>query len=202
MKFFLAIVICLISISSYSQPKVGRQAAAKYLGKSPAQEADIEQPLGSNYLMLHFGVFTQSDAYVWGSSGKQTGVGKNSLGLSYLISEGSTLDQWLRVEYNTYEINDEKPQKLSALYAMTFPLSSSEFPIYFGGAAGVGVYFKQIKEESNISFDYLLFAGLRWNRAIESVGFFIEAGLRNHLHILSDGQLNATYFQGGVLFNF
>ena len=74
--------------------------------------------------------------------------------------------------------------------------------LYFGFAAGPGIFFKQLEDESSLSLDYQLFLGLRLFNIFDSTGFYIESGLRNHLHITSDGQLNGTYFGAGAVFTF
>ncbi len=91
---------------------------------------------------------------------------------------------------------------MSILAAVLLPDISSQFPFYFGAAVGPGVYFKQLDGESSITLDYQLLLGLRFLNVIDSVGFFVETGLQNHIHILSDGQLNSSYLIGGVLFSF
>ena len=72
----------------------------------------------------------------------------------------------------------------------------------FGLAAGPGVFLKQVSGESSISFDYQLFLGLRLFNLFEQTGFYIEGGMRNHLLLTSDGQLNGTFVSAGAVFTF
>jgi hypothetical protein len=59
-----------------------------------------------------------------------------------------------------------------------------------------------VDQESNISLDYQLVTGLRFPDLFENAGFVMEFGMKNHLHILSDGQLNATALSIGAIFSF
>jgi hypothetical protein len=44
--------------------------------------------------------------------------------------------------------------------------------------------------------------GVRFENIYEGAGFLIEGGLKNHLHLLTDGQFNGTYLAGGMVFVF
>ena len=94
------------------------------------------------------------------------------------------------------------PRKMAFLLAASFPDAASKFPLYFGVGAGPGVFFKQINDESRVTLDYQLFMGLRLFEIFEQTGFYIEGGLRNHLQLTSDGQLNGTYLSAGAVFTF
>lgn len=138
-----------------------------------------------------------------GRSGKETDIAKFGIDLTYRISQyNNLLDQAVRVSYNEYEPITKKATKMSFMYALTLPDAGSKFPLYFGFAAGPGIFFKQLEDESSLSLDYQLFLGLRLFNIFDSTGFYIESGLRNHLHITSDGQLNGTYFGAGAVFTF
>ena len=76
------------------------------------------------------------------------------------------------------------------------------FGVDFGVGAGAGVFFKQVPDESDLSFDYQLMMGLRLMDLYEGVGFVAEYSLKNHLHLVSDGQLNGTAVTVGAVFNF
>ena len=154
-------------------------------------------------MSLGFGTFSDATTYNWAHNGKQTGLGKWGADITYRFSEQEYLfDESFRVSYNQFNPANQDASKLSILYAITFPEATSKFPIYFGGAGGLGVYLKQIEEESLISFDYQLYLGLRAFNLFDSAGLFIEGGMRNHLHITSDGQFNGTFLSLGAIFNF
>jgi hypothetical protein len=53
-----------------------------------------------------------------------------------------------------------------------------------------------------LSFDYQLIAGVRFTNLSGRFGLFFEYGLKNHLHLLSDGQVNGTFLSGGAVFSF
>jgi len=209
------------SVFSYANaPKVGRSAAARYFQMEKkaerrtmaANDADSSYPSSSSsaggrlkdhFMSLGFGTFSDATAYNWGQNGKEPSVGKWGVDLTYRFSEQDYLfDESLRLSYNQYKPADQDTSKLSILYAITFPEASSKFPIYFGLAGGLGVYLKQVPDESLISFDYQLYLGLRAFNLFDSVGVYVEGGMRNHLHITSDGQFNGTFLSLGTIFNF
>lgn len=191
-------------------PKVGKNAAAKYFQNHPDEKnensryvASESTGLGSESRYLAFGIslFTKSDSYNWGTNSEQD-VGKYGVDLTYKLSQTDYVDYDLRVSYNEYLPLNQKANKMSFLYAITLPDSSSKFPLFFGAAAGPGVFFTQIKDESSISLDYQLFLGLRIFNLFDSTGFYIEGGMKNHLQLTSDGQLNGTYITAGAVFTF
>lgn len=209
-------VICFVAIFVFAPllhanaPKVGRSAAAKYFQKNPDQEPTqyrytASESGGDMGRLLGLGVstYTKSDSYSWGTNTKETGVAKWGLDLSYRLSQyNSLLDYSLRVSYSEFEPANQRANKLSFMYAATFPDADSRFPLYFGLAGGAGVFMTQITDESPVSFDYQLFAGARIFELFEKTGFYIEGGLKNHLQLTSSGQLNGTYLAAGLMFTF
>lgn len=192
-------------VVSAQAPRVGRDAAAKYFGNPPPdQEREVAQSYsgGDRLLALQIGGFIKSAAYEWGGGGKKEKVGKASYGVTYLFDQWAGIDVNIRGDFNEYKIGDERAIKFSIMPLWTVPMAESNFPLYFGLGTGLGVYFKQIEDESNISFDYQLVAGLRLRDVLESVGFVVEFGLKNHLHLLSDGQFNGTALTVGTVFSF
>jgi hypothetical protein len=194
-----------------SQPKVGRDEAAKYFQVSEPQEYNTGNNNSSartsgpsdHYLALSYSKYMASQSYDWGDSGQEDDVGGNSFGLTYRVGEWhNSMDLNLRLDYSEYNLAGGRPTKLSFLPLLTFPDAGSRFPLYFGIGAGLGVFFKQLDGKSAISFDYQLVAGARFFDVFENTGFFIEAGLKNHLLILSSGQLNGTFLAGGLVFTF
>ncbi|MFZ3229740.1 MAG: hypothetical protein WA160_06020 [Pseudobdellovibrio sp.] len=195
-------------------PKVGRRAAAKYFQESqkPEKGSQNDRDQNSNvdsispddhYLTVGVSSYLNSDAYKWGQNGKEEKVGKSGFDMSYRIGQYSNVvDEGIRVSYSEYVVTDRPASKLSLMYAWTLPDAGSKFPLYFGFAAGPGVFLKQIPDESSLSIDYQLYFGLRLFNIFESTGFYVESGLKNHLHILSDGQLNGTYISAGAVFTF
>lgn len=203
---FLFIFVALFQAPSPTwaeeQPRVGREAAAKYFQKSSPSESSSYATRGDHYMAFHVGRMMSNQAYEWGGSGKKENVGRDSFGFTYRFSEWHLSDLGVRVDYNTYNVNDTTLSKLSIMPIITFPEAASMFPIYFGVGGGVGVFFKQLDGESALSLDYQLVAGARFLNVFENTGFFLESGLKNHFQLLSSGQLNGTYLTTGAVFTF
>lgn len=217
---FAAIVI--FTLNAYSAaPLVGKKAAAKYFqnrgvaqnsqGYEDSYQAQPNRYPSSidslspqdHYLALGIGSYSSVSAYNWGNGSKQTDIGKVGFDLTYRLTQDSSLyDEIVRISYNNFEPIGQKSSKMSFLYGITFPDAGSQFPLYFGIAAGPGIFFKQVDGESVLSLDYQLMLGLRLFNIFENTGFFVEGGLRNHLHITSDGQLNGTFISAGAVFTF
>ena len=200
--FVLFLISCLIGGNAWAQsdPVVGRQAARKYF-KSDAKSIG---PVGERYFNIHFGGFSESVSHVWGkSSGRQEDVGKTNYGVTYLLGQWMEgMDLSLRVDFISFEIDGEKPLKMSLLPLVTFPRFETGFPIYLGFGVGPGVFFKQVADHSSLSLDYQLVIGARWANLMGSSGFFLETGLKNHIHLLSEGQFNGFFMSLGGVFTF
>lgn len=206
-KTTLLVLVSLVfcQMSAWGQQKVGRGAAAKYFSKESDSGKPYEPPSssgGDSFMSLMVGPYISSAAYAWKGSDKRTSVAKTDYSVTYLFDHWGSIDTNIRIGFTEYKIDDEKLMKLSLLPLWTFPMADTRFPLYFGFGAGLGVFFKQIEDESNISLDYQLVAGFRLPDLIENFGFITEFGLKNHLHILSDGQLNATSITLGGIFSF
>lgn len=192
-----------------SAPKVGRDAAAKYFQKNPSAQAENYRQLASEtlsaeerYLMFGASLHTKSDSFNWGRINKESDVGKWGVDMTYRLETTSLIDYSLRVSYNEYSAFNQRANKLSFMYAVMLPDAASKFPLYFGAAAGPGVFLTQLSDESAVSLDYQLFLGLRIFNMFDTTGFYIEGGMKNHLQLTSDGQVNGTYIAGGAIFTF
>lgn len=194
--------------SAYAQsPQVGRKAAAKYFQKEiePSREVASESTEfvgGDQVLMLHLGGYSSSTCYRCKGSETRNGTGKASYGVTYLYDRSGGLDTNLRFDFNEYKLDDERATKLSAMPLWTFPNAGTRFPLYFGFGLGLGVFFTQVENESNLSLDYQLVGGVRFMDIIENFGGFVEYGFKNSLYILSDGQFNGTALTAGAIFTF
>lgn len=188
------------------QPRVGRAAAAKYFQKNGEEEGGAGskiQGASDHYLALSVGNYVSSQSYDWGQHGQQNGVGGMGVDVTYRVGEWyKSMDLNLRIGYNQYDVGGEDASKLSFMPMITFPDAGSRFPLYFGAGAGLGVFLKQANGKSPLSLDYQLVVGARFFDIFENTGFFIEAGLKNHLLITSSGQLNGTFLAGGLVFTF
>lgn len=189
----------LLSFVALAEPRVGRAAAAKYFNRAPATSTASS---GEDVLWLHFGRGSSSQAYNWGEKGKVEGVATNTYGLSYLMGDWLAMDGVLRADFNEFEVAGVRTMKMSLLPTLVLPRASTRFPIYFGLGAGLGIFFQQVENKSQISFDYQLFTGLRLMDLAPGFGGFVEFGMKNHVHVLSEGQLNGTYLSLGPIFNF
>lgn len=202
----IALLFTLLSgslVMASEAPRVGREAAAKYFRSSSPERV----PAGTDadhYLALHVGRYTESQSWEWGRTGRKDGIGVFSAGLTYRLHEwsGST-DFGVRVDFNEYDVGGGvKPLKMSLLPIIMIPDATSRFPLYFGFGAGLGIFFKQVPEESPISLDYQLIAGARFFNVFENTGFFIESGLKNFITLTSSGQVNGVFLAAGAVFTF
>jgi hypothetical protein len=176
---------------------VGRAAAQKYFVK----DAQASSVVNTRLLSLHVGGYLRSKAYQWGGNASAERAGMQTTGVTYKIGEWTqTMDLNLRVDYLQYEIENQKPIKISFLPLLTFPDAATNFPIYFGLGAGPGIFLSQMAKESNLSLDYQLIFGVRWNDIWKSSGFFIESGIKDHIHVLSDGQFTSQFLTAGAVF--
>lgn len=183
----------------------GKEAARKYFeaDQKRMREPAADSSQGAHYLALHFGGFTQSDAYHWSANNHDTGVGTNNYGVTYRMYEWvNSVDLQFRVDFTNYNVDPDRPFKMSLLPMLVFPDASSKFPLYFGTGLGPGIFFKQVQGKSSLSLDVQLVAGARFMDIYEGAGFFIETGLKNHFLVLSDGQFNGTFVSGGAVFTF
>lgn len=214
-KISLAIIALLTSqVTVAAQPKVGKKAAARYFqGEMASNEpeaanqkvASSVEPLSAedHFLAFGFSSYVSSDAYKWGQAGKEEKVGKWGLDMMYRIGQYSNvIDQGLRVSYTEFEALDKRASKLSFMYGLTLPDAGSQFPLYFGAAAGPGVFMTQLENESSLTLDYQMYLGLRLFNVFEKTGFYVEGGLKNHLQLTTDGQLNGNYISAGAVFTF
>jgi hypothetical protein len=196
-----------------SDSKEGKSEAQKMFLKRKNSRTQVENSEDSGsrapnsvgaprYLALQFGLFPDEETYKWGKKGNDD-VGNYLVGVTYRVGEWTnSMDLAIRADLVTYEVDDKKPIKLSLLPVVTFPDAKSGFPLYFGAGVGLGVYFKQLDNESSLSFDYQLIAGTRFFNLLGSAGIIFEIGLKNQLFILSDGQHNGVYGSLGGVFTF
>lgn len=211
-KLLILVSLLAPAFAQAADPVVGRKAASKYFQRQPDQQAvevrDDEAPsprerlFRDEMMMLSLGTFVNSTAFNWKGSEKRENIGQMSYGVTYLFSNYGKLDTNLRMDFSDYRIDGERASKLSVMPLWTFPLVESNFPLYFGFGVGLGVFFQQLPDESNISLDYQLVGGARFADLFENFGFFVELALKNHLHILTNGQFNGTALTAGAVFTF
>lgn len=192
-------------------PRVGRRAAAKYMapkkdaveaadgaGRKPSSEGPSD-----HFLAVHLGWFVNDNAYKWGAPDAQTNVGKWNLGVTYRVGEWvNSMDLLFRFDVLRYKLNEGEVTKFSFLPVVTFPDASSRFPLYFGAGLGLGIFGSQLPGESTVALDYQLMAGARFFNIWGQSGLFVESGIKNHLHLFSDGQFNGIFISAGLVFAF
>lgn len=188
---------------------VGRRAAEKYMAPHKAEDEGGRETIGSqlsssdHYLAVHIGGYVSDNSYRWGLPDNQKDIGDATVGVTYRLGEWQhAMDLALRVDYSAYGLQDGTAGKLSFVPMITFPDASSKFPLYLGAGIGLGIFTKQVSSESALAFDYQLVLGARFFEVIGNAGFFIEAGIKNHILILSDGQFNGTFVAVGPVFTF
>jgi len=200
---------------STAVPETGKKAATDYfLKRKKAKRSKEPAPRESRYvrrdvagngeriLMLNLGIFFDDESYRWGNS-NQDNIANVTGGVTYRVGEWvSSMDMNFRADLTSYSLDEGDSLKLSMMPVITFPDARSEFPMYFGGGAGLGVFFRQVEDESHISLDYTVLAGVRLMNLIDNMGFTAEVGMKNHIFLLSDGQFNGAYFSIGTVFDF
>lgn len=196
-SLLLTVILVIFSNLLFAQDDIGVEAAQKYFtaGKSLASSS-------GRLLSLHYSSFLKSKAYKWGNATSQDKTGWQGLGVTYKIGEWTnSMDLNLRIDYLQYEVEDHRPIKLSFMPLVTFPDVKAEFPLYFGAGVGAGVFISQLERESTLTFDYSLLFGVRFTEIFGRGGFFIEGGIKDHLHVLSDGQFMGQYLGFGLVFS-
>lgn len=181
-------------------PASGKAEADKYFkNRKVASNSASGAP---RYLAIQAGLFSQQDTYNWGKA-KKDDVGDTLFGVTYRVGEWTeSMDFSIRADIVNFDIDNRNLTKLSLLPIITFPDARSGFPIYFGAGIGLGVFFKQIENESALTLDTQLLAGTRFLNLLGSMGLIIEVGLKNQIFLLSDGQHNSVYASAGAVFAF
>jgi hypothetical protein len=221
MKNTILVSLFCLSTVLYAQDKnegesveVGRGAAQKYFQKRKASQGDTGEAgdkasgvsgsaLGQpRHMTLQVGGFLGDRALDWAGSGVEEDIGLWHFGVGYRLGQWvNSMDLKLKIDLIQYKL-DDFPLKLGTQMMITFPDVASGFPVYFGGGAGIGLFFQQANKESFISVDYSVVAGLRFLKLFGDFGGFVEIGVNNHFLVLSDGQFNGTLGSAGLTFNF
>lgn len=190
-----------------TKPAVGKEAARKYFKarqvEKVAEKSGMKVTLpGERYLAVQLGTFLSENVYKWGS-GPFKDVGQLDFDVTYKVGEWTgSMDLLFKGDVITYSLREGNATKLSLMPAIAFPDAASEFPLYFGAGAGLGIFFTQIEDESSLSFDWSVFAGARWFDVFNNVGLIAEFGVKNHILLLSDGQYNGVFITLGTVFHF
>lgn len=187
------------------ETQVGEKAARKYFTERKSSKGARRGPTsgGTRHMNIYVGSYLSDKQYRWGGTDREEDVGKMIFGVSYRIGEWvNSMDLYFRGELQTFSIDDDQPTKLSLMPVIAIPDAKSGFPLYFGAGAGGGIFFSQLDNESDLSFDYLLMTGLRFQDLFDTWGFNFEVGLKGHIHLLSSGQFDGVYYALGAVFEF
>ena len=206
------IVIGLTALHGWAGevPQTGKRAADQYfLKRKRSSNFQKRRPayVADHYLALHLGTFVNDKAYRWGETeereGSLTNVANLTAGVSYRIGEWiGFMDLLSRIDFITFRLEEKQIIKMSFLPVVMFPEANSRFPLYFGGGIGLGVFFDQIDDESPLSLDYQLLAGVRFFELIGNTGLTLELGMKNHVHLISDGQYKGVSVSLGTVSTF
>ncbi len=210
LKFVLTMVaFSAASVLAQATPSVGREAAREYMKKDnypqrmAASEARSDSGPSDHFVGLQVGRFMSSESYEWSQKEKLENVARNNFALTYLVGQyNSGFDLSLRLETTSYQIRQWDTQKLSFLAAWSFPEVQTRFPLYFGAALGPSVFSRQVPDESTLAMDYQLFMGLRFFEVWDAIGLNLEGGIKNHVHVLTNGQMNGNFLALGTVFLF
>ncbi len=182
----------------------GRRAAEKYINTEAESTPASRYSSGdAHFLSLILGGYVDSKAQRWGNDSSIEDAGGFTGGFTYRMGEWlNSTDFAIRVNMQRYDIEDANPLKLSLMPVFLIPDARAEFPLYFGAGAGLGVFLEQEGNESALSFDFSILAGVRFFDIYKNVGALLEVGLDSHFHLLSDGQYTGTYIAIGTVFTF
>ncbi len=183
--------------------EVGKDAAMKYFTGKPSRSPDtssnisVSPPPSADYdslLSVALGGLIQTQSYGWS---EQSVEGWN-VEAAYQTQSDYFLTGYA-LDFQKFVNEGEELSKIAFLFSMSFPRRQT-FPVYIGVSAGPGFFFKQKKDESQFSFDYKAYMGMRLSQSYSL--FFLEGGVKNHLHILTDGQFIGWYMSSGVAYRF
>lgn len=188
--------------SSYAA-NTGRAAALKYFSKktpggSRAPQSRISAPVmvgAPGLVSLSVGTLVSSQSYQWAGDDLS---GWNAE-VAYQPPGGDYFSRGYHLELQKFNDQSQEFSKLSFLFSLTFPRKIS-FPVYIGAALGPGFFFSQKRGESELSLDYKGFVGFRLNH--ERSQYFVQSGVKNHIHMLSDGQFIGWFVSSGVAYKF
>jgi len=198
-----------VEVTDEEPAPVGKERASEYFKKRQIQKKTTSSSRSAastggdpRYLALHFGGFLDSNSYSWGGP-DQVDVGDLNFGVSYRVGEWvNSMDLLFRSEFTSYSLAAGRAQKLSFLAMLAFPDANSKFPLFFGAGVGPGIFTKQVEGESALALDYQVLAGARFFDVIDTLGFQLEFGLKNELHLLKDGQFSGLFLGAGTVFSF
>lgn len=198
----LILVLSLGGVQQVLAKETGKTAAMKYFTKGAkkqmATRAPASAPVASGQtrmLGISVGSLLNSRSYHWS---EESFRGYN-VEASYFSQGTGIFGRGLSLEMQKFAADDEELTKMAFLFNFTFPRRIT-FPVYLGAAFGPGYFFKQLEDESEFTIDYKAYLGLRLNQVNSQ--YFLQSGVKNHVHVLSDGQFIGWYISSGVAYKF
>ncbi len=183
--------------------ETGKTAALKYFTGDAKRQVKTRVPAsqsfnlqGDQILAVAVGSLINSKSYNW--AGEESIPGWN-VEVFYQKAGTGIFGQGFHLEMQKFATGDDELTKVSMLFSLTFPRRLS-FPVYLGVAAGPGYFLKQKENESDFAFDYKAYLGLRLNQIHSQ--YFVQSGVKNHVHVLSDGQFVGWFVSSGVAYTF
>ena len=199
-SIFILAILQVFSCPGWAED-TGKSAAMKYFTGDAKKQISTRNPAGSGevpsqkILAVAVGSLINSKNYNWSEenfSGWNVEAFYQSAGTGYF-------GQGFHLEMQKFAADNTELTKLSFLVSLTFPRRLS-FPVYLGLAAGPGYFLKQQENESDFTFDYKAYLGLRLHQVNSQ--YFVQSGVKNHVHVLSDGQFVGWFVSSGVAYTF
>ena len=193
--------------------RTGKAAARSYFVAREEHEKAVRDGLdrepnsvsdsgSDHYLMVGFGTFLDDKAWAWGSP-HENNVGSMMFNVTYRVSEWpNSMDLWFRAEYLTYNLTNGEAGQLGMMPIVVFPDARSNFPMYFGGGLGPGVFLRQISGSGDLALNYTVIAGVRFPNLFPRGGLFMESGYKGLVNLMSQGQQQGVYLTAGGVFVF
>lgn len=199
-RLFAFILVCSPIAKGYGAD-TGKEAVMKYFAPGRSGQSMIVNrepaslPGNDNLIALSVSGLFNSKSYGWTEESLK-GWGVEA---SYQSPMASFFTRGFHLEYQKYITDRAELGKVSLLMSFTFP-RRLDFPVFLAIAAGPGYFTKQKANESEFTIDYKGYAGLRFTQ--QNTQYFLQSGVKNHVHMLSDGQFISWYFSSGVAYKF
>lgn len=201
--FTVSLILLLAGVQQAGAAATGKSAAMKYFTakREPSQVSTKKASAASlgevsgQLLAFSVGSLLNTKSYDWGDKEFN---GWN-VEVFYQRNTSGYFSSGYHLELQKFATKDDEFSKISFLLSLTFPRRLS-FPVYLGVAAGPGFFLQQAEDESEFAIDYKAWLGLRLNEKHSQ--YFLHSGVKNHIHVLSDGQFIGWFISSGVAYKF
>jgi len=199
LSVLILIFVIMAGVHQVQAASTGKSAAMKYFTKNSKRQSATQAPSvpsgSGNLLGVAVGSLVSSKSYQW--------MGDDFTGWNieafYQRATSGYFGQGFHLEFQKFTSEEQDLSKISFLFSFTFPRRIS-FPVYLGVAGGPGFFLKQQEGESDFSFDYKAYLGLRLTE--KNSQYFLQSGVKNHVSVLSDGQFVGWFVSSGVAYKF